>query len=208
MVSPVLRLVIFDVDNVLVRYDRARRMAVMAERLGRTVDEVTAAVFGSGAEDAADAGELGADDYLRAVGDHLGSPVSREVWVAARAAATVVDPAMVALAADVADQTTVALLTNNGSLLREELARIAPAVAALPGVELFASGDLGLAKPDPEVYRTVAARYGVAPAHAAFVDDSPDYVTGARRAGLRAHLFTGHDGLVTFLIAEGVKLSL
>ena len=206
-VAAMVGLVIFDVDNVLVRYDRARRMADLAERLGRTADEVTAAVFGSGLEDAADAGELDADEYLRAVGDHLGTPVPRDVWVAARAAATVADPAMVALAAEVAAHTPVALLTNNGSLLRQEFGRISPAVvAALPGVELFASGDLGLAKPDPEVYRTVAARYGVAPADTVFVDDSPDYVEGARRAGLRAHLFTGRDEAVAFLVTEGVQL--
>ena len=200
-------LVIFDVDNVLVRYDRARRMAEMAERLGRTSDEVTAAVFGSGAEAAADAGELGADDYLRAIGDHLGLPVPRDVWVSARAAATVADPTMVALAADVADHTPVALLTNNGSLLRQEFARIAPEVAAIPGVKLFASGDLGVAKPDPDVYRTVVGHYGVTPTDAVFVDDSPDYVAGARTSGLRAHLFTQHNALVAFLIAEGVELS-
>ncbi|HEX8803594.1 MAG TPA: HAD family phosphatase [Acidimicrobiales bacterium] len=199
-----VRLVIFDVDNVLVRYDRPRRMAEMAERLGRTADEVTAAVFGSGAEDAADAGEIGADDYLRTIADHLGVHVPRDVWVAARAAATVAEPAMVALAADVAAHTQVALLTNNGSLLRQEFARIAPTVAALPGVQLFASGDLGLAKPDPEVYRTVVARYGLTPADALFVDDSADYVAGARRAGLRAHLFTGRDALVAVLVAEGL----
>ena len=202
-----IRLVIFDVDNVLVRYDRGRRMAVMAEQLGRTVDEVTAAVFGSGIVDASDAGELSADGYLAALGDHLGMPVPRDVWVAARAAATVADPAMVDLAAAVAARTPVALLTNNGSLLRQELARIAPTVAALPGAELFASGDLRLAKPDPEVYRTVAARYGVAPTDTAFVDDSAEYVAGARQAGLQAHHFTGRDGLLAFLTAEGIAHS-
>jgi glucose-1-phosphatase len=161
-------------------------------------------VFGSGAEDAADAGAMGTDEYLRTIGDHLGVPVPRDVWVAARAAATVADAAMVALAADVAAQTKVALLTNNGSLLRQEFARIVPAVAALPGVELFASGDLGLAKPNPEVYRTVVARYGLTPADAVFVDDSPEYVSGARRAGLHAHLFTGRQAFITFLVAEGI----
>ena len=200
-------LVIFDVDNVLVRYDRSRRVAVLAERLGRTADEVTAAVFGSGIEDAADAGELGPDEYLQAIGERLGTPVPRDVWVEARVAATVADPAMVALVADVAARTTVALLTNNGRLHREEFARIAPEVAAIPGVRLFASGDLRRAKPDPEVYRTVAAHHGVAPADALFVDDSPDYVEGACRAGLRAHHYTDRDGLVAFLAAEGLDVS-
>jgi glucose-1-phosphatase len=196
-------LVIFDHDNVVVRYDRGERVAAMAAALGLAEGDVADAVFGSGLEDAADAGRLGAGEYLRLVGDRLGTPVSREVWVAARAAGTAADHRMVALVGGVARRTPVALLTNNGSLLREEFAGISPAVAAL-GLPLHASGDLGLAKPDPAVYRAVAARHGVAPADTLFVDDSADYVDGARRAGLRAHLFTGYDGVVTFLAAEGV----
>jgi glucose-1-phosphatase len=99
----------------------------------------------------------------------------------------------------------VALLTNNGTLLREELATVSPEVAAL-GLPLHTSGDLGVAKPDPEVYRRVARLHGVTPAETLFVDDSPDYVDGARRAGLRAHLYTGYDAVVEFLVAEGVEV--
>jgi glucose-1-phosphatase len=185
-------LVIFDHDNVVVRYDRGKRVAAMASALGRTEDEVWAAVFGSGLEDATDAGRLGC-------------PVSRSVWAAARAAGTTADPQMVALVARVAGLVPTVLLTNNGALLREELATVSPAVAAL-GLPFHASGDLGVAKPDPEVYRRVAALHGAAPGDTLFVDDSPDYVAGALRAGVRAHLFTGYDGAVAFLAAEGVPV--
>jgi glucose-1-phosphatase len=200
----VTTLVIFDHDNVVVRYDRPRRVAAMAVALDRTEEEVAAAVFGSGLEDAADAGRLSPGAYLTAVGDLLGCTVSRSVWAAARAAGTTADPRMVALVSRVRSRTPVALLTNNGTLLREEFATISPEVAAL-GVPLYASGDLGLAKPDPEVYRRVAALHGVAPGETLFIDDSPDYVAGARRAGLRAHLYTGYDAVVAFLAAEGVE---
>jgi len=59
---------------VLVSYDRSRQMAVMADRLGRSAEEIRAAVFGSGVEDAADTGEMDAEEHLRAIGDHLGVP--------------------------------------------------------------------------------------------------------------------------------------
>ena len=74
-----IRLVIFDVDGVLVHYDRRRRMEVMAHCLGRSVDEVTAAVFDSGAEDRADAGQTNADEYLRELGEHLGAPACARI---------------------------------------------------------------------------------------------------------------------------------
>ena len=199
-----IRLVIFDVDGVLVHYDRRRRMEVMAHCLGRSVDEVTAAVFDSGAEDRADAGQTNADEYLRELGEHLGAPVTRDVWVTARVAAVTPDPAMVDLVERVARRTRVALLTNNGSLLRAEFDRIAPEVAAIPDVRLFSSGDLRLAKPDPSVFHAVIGHYGVAPADTLFVDDSAGYVDGARRAGLRTHVFDGYDALVARLGDEGV----
>jgi putative hydrolase of the HAD superfamily len=197
--------VIFDHDNVVVRYDRAMRVAAMAAALGRTEDQVAAAVFGSGLEDAADTGRLSPGAYLDAVGERLGCPVSRPVWAAARAAGTTADARMVALVARAARHTPVALLTNNGTLLREELATVSPEVAAL-GLPFHASGDLGVAKPDPEVYRRVAALHGVAPGATLFLDDTADHVDGARRAGLRAHLFTAYDAAVAFLVAEGVPV--
>ena len=44
----------------------------------------------------------------------------------------------------------------------------------------------------------------MAPADTLFVDDSADYVDGARRAGLRTHVFDGYDALVARIGDEGV----
>jgi len=48
------------------------------------------------------------------------------------------------------------------------------------------SGDMGVAKPEPEAYRTVAERLGVSPEECIFTDDSEDYCAGARAAGMQA----------------------
>jgi len=47
-------LAIFDVDDVVVRYDRDVRVDQLALQLGRPADEVTVAVFDSGLDDEAD----------------------------------------------------------------------------------------------------------------------------------------------------------
>jgi putative hydrolase of the HAD superfamily len=45
----------------------------------------------------------------------------------------------------------------------------------------------GLSKPDPAIFHRALERLGVAPGHAVFVGDHPDFdVAGARAAGLRA----------------------
>ncbi|MFD3561252.1 HAD family hydrolase [Streptomyces sp. NPDC058686] len=46
------------------------------------------------------------------------------------------------------------------------------------------SGEVGLRKPDPAVYRLLCTRLGLPPERVAFVDDTRPNVEGARRAGL------------------------
>ncbi len=58
----------------------------------------------------------------------------------------------------------------------------------LPLDELFDdvvdSSEVGVRKPDPEIYRLACARLGVAPERSLFVDDHPGNVAGAEAAGL------------------------
>jgi FMN phosphatase YigB (HAD superfamily) len=49
------------------------------------------------------------------------------------------------------------------------------------------SGELGIAKPDPEIFREALRRAGVPADEAVYVGDSPEFdMAGARRAGIRA----------------------
>ena len=57
----------------------------------------------------------------------------------------------------------------------------------------FISGDLGLRKPSPEIYRHAIDRLGVNPGNITFVDDRPRNLDAARQLGLQTVLF-GTDG--------------
>jgi putative hydrolase of the HAD superfamily len=48
------------------------------------------------------------------------------------------------------------------------------------------SCSVGVAKPDPRIYRIAAERLGVEPRECLFVDDQPPFVEGARVAGMDA----------------------
>ncbi|HKY67282.1 MAG TPA: HAD-IA family hydrolase [Acidimicrobiales bacterium] len=198
-----MRLVVFDIDGVIYRYDRNRRLAALARAVGRTADEVRAAMFTSGVEDAGDAGDLGPDDYLRAIGHGLGTDVSRDAWAAARAAAMTPDREVLALVAAVARRLPAATLSNNGELLGQEAARIVPDLVAVEGLTILMAGELGSAKPSVAVFHTVVERFGVAPGEALFVDDSDANVAGAGRAGLRTRHFAGAADLEAWLRREG-----
>lgn len=61
----------------------------------------------------------------------------------------------------------------------------------------YLSHELGLRKPQPEIYRTVASRLGVAPREIFFFDDVPANIDAARAAGMRAALVCNHDVAAT-----------
>jgi epoxide hydrolase-like predicted phosphatase len=61
---------------------------------------------------------------------------------------------------------------------------------ALEGLfdEIVISGDVGLHKPQPQIYRLAADRLGVAPAECVFIDDLRENVRGAEEVGMTAVL--------------------
>lgn len=61
--------------------------------------------------------------------------------------------------------------------------------------EIVVSGELGMIKPDPEIYGVLVGRTGLDPATAVFVDDSAPNVRAAEALGFRGVLFEGADGL-------------
>jgi len=85
-----------------------------------------------------------------------------------------------------------AILANAGPGRRAELTRL----GAVELVDLvIVSAEEGIRKPEPEIYARAAKRLDVAPRECLFVDDKPANVAGARKAGMRAVLFTGTDDL-------------
>ena len=62
-----------------------------------------------------------------------------------------------------------------------------------PEVDYFdvviASGDIGVMKPDPRIYKIVADRLNVKPHEAVFIDDKQVHCEGAKHVGMQAILY-------------------
>ena len=81
-----------------------------------------------------------------------------------------------------------------------------PALAELFDVMVI-SGEVGLRKPDPEIYRLTVARLGVEPGECVFVDDLSPNVRGAAAVGMVGVLHTDPAATVTELeLVLGVPL--
>ena len=60
---------------------------------------------------------------------------------------------------------------------------------------ILVSGEEGMVKPDPRIYRRLFERFAIAPERAVFIDDNAANVAAAGALGLHAHRFTGAPGL-------------
>ena len=69
------------------------------------------------------------------------------------------------------------------------------------------SGDVGEAKPEPEIYEALVARYPVVPTESVFIDDQPLNVEAARGLGFQAIRFVDAATLRLELVAIGLLRS-
>jgi 2-haloacid dehalogenase len=193
--------VILDIGNVLIRWDPEgfydRRIG--SDRRARLFDEVPLVEMNEGID-------LGAP-FLKTVtktaeahpGWHDEIMLWHDDWLGMTAPG---DPRMVAMMRALrAKGVPVWALSNFG------IETLALADVEYPILTEFdrriVSGELGVMKPDPEIYGAVEAQ-GVDPEHLLYTDDNPANVSAAEVRGWRSHLFQGADGWAVRLVAEGI----
>jgi glucose-1-phosphatase len=190
-----IALVLFDMEGVLSHYDRSARVNHLAAISGQAPETVRHAIWGSGLEARADAGQISDDEYLRALGDLLGCRIDREDWLAARHASITPNALVIALAARVAERHSIAVLTNNCCLVSDHIGYLNPPVAQLFGPHVYASASFGAAKPAAQAYLGCLEQLGRVAAETLFIDDTDANVTGAINAGLQGYKFVSADAL-------------
>lgn len=106
------------------------------------------------------------------------------------------DPAVLRLVRAQRRLRPVALLSNATDRLRADL-RALSLDDEFDAV--FSSAELGVAKPDPEVFVRVCAALGLPPERCLFVDDSAEHVAAAAALGLEAHHYRSVAALSDFV---------
>lgn len=200
------KLVVFDLDDVLVEYQRERRVDALARAVGASSTTVLDALFKSGLETKNDRGELGLEDYLDAVRRRHGLDIPLEAFVDARRQSMRLRREVLGLAERIAPQTTLALFTNNGQWLGRHLPKFFPELRPLFGTRMITTGQLGLTKPDPQAFYACLSTLGYSPASALMIDDRADNVAGALNAGLDAIHYASPPQLAGELLRRGFDL--
>jgi len=199
-------LVIFDMDDVLCHYDLGRRLRALARLADVTARDVRAAVWDSGFEDLADQGGYAEiEHYLAEFGTRLGRAITLDEWIEARSIAMQPNEDVLDLASKLGQQAALAIYTNNGPVVKNHLDKLFPEAAKI-FKQRYCSYEFGTKKPDPKSYTKLLETIGEKPDACWFIDDKKSNVEGARLAGLRAHHYTGFDGLIAEAKAQGFEL--
>lgn len=151
--------------------------------------------------DGLDQGTAGVAAYWEAIAADIGARWDEarvhELWVADFRGWISVNPGTIKVLADLrAGGTRLALLSNAGPDFGSYF-RHGPLGDFFTAC--YVSGELGLIKPDPEVYRAVLADLAITPAEAVFIDNRRRNVAGAEAVGITGHIFTGAEALRAFL---------
>jgi putative hydrolase of the HAD superfamily len=153
--------------------------------------------------DGLDQGSAGVAAYWQAIADEVGACWDdarvHELWSADFRSWLSINPGTIEVLADLkAGGTALALLSNAGADYGSYF-RHGP-LGDFFGA-CYVSGELGLLKPHPEIYRHVLDDLGIGAGEAVFIDNREANVRGAEALGITGHLFTEVTRLRTFLLS-------
>lgn len=199
-----IRHLLFDFDGVLALYQHERRIAHLAAFAGVAHEQVREVLFVSGLETEYDGGLIDTDAYLGRLGDGLGTAVDSETWIASRLAGSQADPGVLRHIQALNETMQLGVLTNNGALMAQAIARIVAPVHPRFDGRVLCSGVLRMRKPEPDVYRHALRLLDWNATETLFVDDVFANVQGARSIGLHAETVTDARSLNRVLKRYGL----
>jgi putative hydrolase of the HAD superfamily len=191
--------IIFDIGNVLLRFDYGRAIHEMRLYSGVPVEE--AAEHAVPLVHSYERGELGRDEFLSRlaqVAKYNGTADSlARIW---SDIFTPNDP-MLALVRSLAPRCPLYLISNTSDLHIEFVRATYPEFALFR--DAVYSYEIGRLKPDPEVFGEAVRKFGVEPRETIYIDDLAPNVESARAAGFVAyHYHPDHHAAFDAWLAE------
>jgi putative hydrolase of the HAD superfamily len=204
--------VIFDYGEVISLTPSPADRAVIAGLAGVAGDDAAAQRFWRAYfahRDGLDQGTGGVAAYWKAIAGETGADWDEgrvhELWAADFRSWLSVNPGTVDVLSDLrAGGTRLALLSNAGPDFGSYF-RHGPLSDFFSA--FYVSGELGLIKPEPEIFRHALDDLGISPAEAVFTDNREDNVAAAAALGITGHVFTGPDELRAFLASLAAQPS-
>jgi epoxide hydrolase-like predicted phosphatase len=183
-----IQAVIWDLGGVLLRTEDYAPRRALAQQYGMTLEGLEDFIFSGESGGRAQRGEISAEQHWENQRQVLGLDLVQmqsfrdQFWGGDR-----LDTDLVAYIRRLRGNYKTGLLSNAFSDLRRVVTEIWKFDDAFD--DMIISAEVGLVKPDEQIYHLALDRLGVAPEAAVFIDDFSRNVEGARRVNMRAIRF-------------------
>lgn len=200
-----IKVVLFDLGRVLVDFDHLRSAQRIAAFCSKTPGEIYNLFFESSATVAFEAGKISPDDFFLQVKQVLDLKLSyvsfEPIWndiffLSAK------NRSVFGLVNNLRASYKTAMLSNINILHYEYLKKNFPVFGIFDKV--FLSFQLGLIKPDKEIYNLVIRDLKVSPQEIFYTDDRAELVESAKSLGIRGSVFTNFSQLTSDLREHGI----
>ena len=186
---------VFDVGGIFVLHDNERLFRRLAESCSAL--DALPRIRAVAADPLLTTGACSIDALYRDLVRNLGYARDGAGFRADWCSHFTADAGMIALLRALAKRNRVVLFSNTNAVHWDYVIRLMD--GALAPYEAYLSHAIGDRKPLASAFRLVAARAGIAPERALFVDDLAENVAAAEAIGFRGHIFIGQDEFERFL---------
>jgi epoxide hydrolase-like predicted phosphatase len=197
--------ILFDFGGVIAVFYQPDRFQGLEAQLGLAPGSLPKILWHSDEWQQAQVGAINDEEYWRRTAPKLGlhTPEALNNFRRAIYADVTPDPRMVGLIRGLRRRYRLGLLSNTSAADPQHILGRHGLDGLFDAVILSAA--VGLAKPDPAIYRLALARLGTAPEATVFIDDWEPNARAAADVGLQAIHFTGYENLLAELRALGVE---
>ncbi len=203
-----IKVVLFDLGRVLVDFDHKRAAQRISSFCPKSPVEIYNLFFESPATVAFEAGKISPEDFYIQVKEMLDLKLSYASFIPIWNDIFFLSPknrSIFRLVNILRAGYKTALLSNINTLHYEYLKQNFPVFGVFD--RIFLSFELGLIKPDKEIYNLVIQELKVSPQEIFYTDDRADLVESAKTFGIRGCVFANFEQLVGDLRGAGVVVT-
>jgi glucose-1-phosphatase len=201
-----IRAFLFDIGNVLLKFDFSKALRAVAEK-SDVANETEALGLIDRIKVAYEDGQIDRGTFLRGVFDVLKYRGTEAAFINAWEDIFEPNEPIVAVVEELATQFPLYLLSNTNDIHRDYFLRQYPFFRHFKGGTY--SDTARASKPGREIYEIACREHGFSPAETFFIDDLLPNIETARALGFHAHHyhFDRHSDLMDDLRAVGVETS-
>ncbi|MBI4003988.1 MAG: HAD family phosphatase [Candidatus Omnitrophica bacterium] len=196
--------VMFDLGGVALEVESDRLVHQVAQLINKTFEEVQRAIYDEELLLPFELGQIAPQSYFEGLKKRLRLTWSYEQFVRAWNGIFNENNDVTQLMPRLRKRHKLLALTNTNVLHLAHIKTSFPALAIFD--HWVASCEVGIRKPEAEIYAFAAKQAGVRPQAAIYIDDRPELVEAGRSAGLKAIRYESGDQLIQEFRALGIEV--